>query len=342
MSEPLITVLITTYNYGRFIGECIESVMSQDYPQDRVQIVVVDDGSTDDTAERVKKYGSRIQYHRKENGGQASAFNFGLTHCRGDIIAFLDADDFWMPKKLNRVIAEFKNHPEVGLVYHRLIEFHMKTGERKEAAFLPISGYLPANPRVFFNYAANRTSCLAFRRKFLDQLVPIPERIKVQADGYIASLVAFIVPVLAIPECLGVYRIHGENLYYADSNAASMERTSRRLETTDAVIEGMRDWFVKTGYGVNRREVRTYLMRLELANDAERFKVLEPGRWRFFKHLLKYNVCYRPYISSRLTALNYINAIGSLVVGYRHSSTLGRFIYGLPNLCRQMVRLRSV
>src|SRR6266436_367397 len=83
--RALITVLITTHNYGHFIEHAIDSVLSQDFPLEQVQILVVDDGSIDDTRDRVKKYGSRVEYFYKPNGGQASALNFGFAHARGEI-----------------------------------------------------------------------------------------------------------------------------------------------------------------------------------------------------------------------------------------------------------------
>src|SRR5580692_197518 len=110
--QPLITVLIDTYNYGRFIEEAINSVFSQDFSMERVQVLVVDDGSTDDTAERVKKYGSRIEYFYKPNGGQGTALNEGFALARGEIVVLLDADDYFLPGKLRRVAEEFQNYPE--------------------------------------------------------------------------------------------------------------------------------------------------------------------------------------------------------------------------------------
>ncbi len=126
MKHLTVTVLIDTFNYGHFIDEAIESVLSQDFPMELVEILVVDDGSTDDTSERMKKYGSRIRYLRKSNGGQASAFNFGLARSQGEIVTLLDADDRWMPDKLRCVVGEFERHPEAGLVYHSLLEYDMQ------------------------------------------------------------------------------------------------------------------------------------------------------------------------------------------------------------------------
>jgi glycosyltransferase involved in cell wall biosynthesis len=92
-------------------------VLAQDYPSDRVEVPVVDDGSTDDTAERVKKYGTRIQYLLKPNGERGSAFNYRFERAQGEIIALLDADDYWLPQKLSRAVRAFEEHPGVGLVY---------------------------------------------------------------------------------------------------------------------------------------------------------------------------------------------------------------------------------
>jgi glycosyltransferase involved in cell wall biosynthesis len=77
-------------NYGHFTEEAIDSVLAQDFPAEQVEIIVVDDGSTDDTGERVKKYGSRIRYFYKANGGQAAALNSGFANARGEIVALLD------------------------------------------------------------------------------------------------------------------------------------------------------------------------------------------------------------------------------------------------------------
>src|SRR5262249_21648517 len=93
MTSPFITILITTYNYGPFIEQAIDSVLSQAFPADQLEILVVDDGSMDDTSQRIQKYGDRIRYLPKPNGGQASALNFGFAHARGEIVCLLDADD---------------------------------------------------------------------------------------------------------------------------------------------------------------------------------------------------------------------------------------------------------
>src|SRR5258708_19368135 len=107
MNRPLVSVLITAYNYGSFIEESINSVLSQDFPPDQMEVVVVDDGSTDDTAERVKKYDSRVRYFHQPNGGQASALNLGFAEARGEIISFLHGAHFFFPANLPHAAEPF-------------------------------------------------------------------------------------------------------------------------------------------------------------------------------------------------------------------------------------------
>jgi glycosyltransferase involved in cell wall biosynthesis len=120
MKGPFFTVLIDTYNYGQYVEEAVSSALAQDFPREEREILVVDDGSTDDTAARLRKFGNTIHYLHKPNGGQASAFNYGFEHARGEVVAFLDADDVCLPEKLGRVHQAFEQNPAAGMVYHQL------------------------------------------------------------------------------------------------------------------------------------------------------------------------------------------------------------------------------
>src|SRR5579859_3686163 len=97
---PLITALIDTYNHERYIEQALVSVLEQGLSAEELEIVVVDDGSTDGTAKVVERFGARVKLVRKKNGGQASAFNAGFAESRGEIIAMLDGDDWWAKGKL--------------------------------------------------------------------------------------------------------------------------------------------------------------------------------------------------------------------------------------------------
>lgn len=110
-----VSVVIPTYNCGRFIAEAVESVLAQTVRP--AEIVVVDDGSTDDTAEIVAKFGDRVRYIRQENQGVGAARNKGAEVATGEFLAFLDADDYWAPTKLEKQLAKFAEDPEIGLVH---------------------------------------------------------------------------------------------------------------------------------------------------------------------------------------------------------------------------------
>jgi glycosyltransferase involved in cell wall biosynthesis len=114
MGNPLVTAVIATYNYGRFVTEAMESVLAQTYPE--VEIVVVDDGSTDDTQERLAPYTGRIRYLYQTNQSVAAARNAGIQAAGGTLVAFLDADDLWHPRKLEFQVRYLTQHPQVGLV----------------------------------------------------------------------------------------------------------------------------------------------------------------------------------------------------------------------------------
>src|SRR5665213_1363673 len=285
MPEPQVTVLIDTYNHGYFIEEAVDSVLSQDYPQEKIEILVVDDGSTDDTAERVKKYRTRVQYLYKPNGGQASAFNFGFARARGKIIALLDGDDTWLPDKLKRTMEEFEQHPEVGMVYHPYLEVDMRTNERRKSHFQPVSGSFFESRRDFFSFAPPTTTCASFRRSSLARIMPVPESLRIQADTYIGSLIAFVAPIIAVPECLTTYRVHDGNLYHADG-PQEIEILNKRMVMTERVIQSIHRWLRQHGYG---RDVifQSFVGRITLWHERNKFRITPPGRLRFFWFLLK-------------------------------------------------------
>ena len=103
--RPLVSVVVNNYNYAAYLAEAIDSALQQDY--EAKEIVVVDDGSTDHSRDIVAGYGSTVIPIHKANGGQASALNMGFDASHGDIIMFLDADDFLLPSALTNVVRKF-------------------------------------------------------------------------------------------------------------------------------------------------------------------------------------------------------------------------------------------
>jgi glycosyltransferase involved in cell wall biosynthesis len=112
--NPLVSVVIPTFNYGHCVAEAVESALAQTYAP--VEVIVVDDGSTDDTRARLEPYRGRINYVYQPNQGLSAARNTGIRAARGSLVALLDSDDAFHPRKLELQVAHLRAHPDVGLV----------------------------------------------------------------------------------------------------------------------------------------------------------------------------------------------------------------------------------
>src|SRR5258707_11888995 len=119
--QPLVSILISNYNYGKYLGDAIESALQQTY--DKLEVVICDDGSTDDSFRILERYRSldrRIKVIYQANGGQSLALNAAFHKSTGDIICLLDADDGFMPDKVRRAVEAFSSPPEAGLPANRM------------------------------------------------------------------------------------------------------------------------------------------------------------------------------------------------------------------------------
>jgi glycosyltransferase involved in cell wall biosynthesis len=110
-----VSVVIPTYNSAHLLDDALQSVLEQTYKD--FEIIVVDDGSTDNTSEVVSKYNDKLHYFRVDNRGPAKARNYGISKATGKYIAFLDADDKWLPTKLEKQVSMFEQNPEFGMVF---------------------------------------------------------------------------------------------------------------------------------------------------------------------------------------------------------------------------------
>ncbi len=121
--QPLVSVVIPAYNCAEHIAEALDSALAQDYANK--EIIVIDDGSTDDTVQVLETYADQIRLIKQENSGSAVARNRGIEESRGELIAFLDSDDLWLPGKLSLQVAYLAAHPETGLVYNNWLEWNV-------------------------------------------------------------------------------------------------------------------------------------------------------------------------------------------------------------------------
>jgi glycosyltransferase involved in cell wall biosynthesis len=315
MESPRITALINTYNYGRFVGEAIESVLAQEVAHGEMEVLVVDDGSTDDTPNVLKQYGERVRYLRKENGGQASALNLGFAEARGEIIATLDGDDLWLPGKIRRALEEFEKHPDAGMVYHPMEHWDVQRNVvEKDAHFPAVSGNVPATRDALLRYGDLSTSGMAFRKGAVEKLLPIPEALRIYADSYLGYLIIFVAPVVALGEHLTRYRIHGDNL--ASRAARSEQKVRERYESFAAAVEHIRRWFAEHGYDLARPELAAYVNRYALVQQNLHFEWQPPDRREFFRYLRATDALYRPLRSPAYRAFRLAMAGAAFVLGY--------------------------
>jgi glycosyltransferase involved in cell wall biosynthesis len=126
---PLVSVIVPSYNTAQYVPEAIESILAQTYRN--LEIHVVDDGSKDNTREVMRAYANnpRVIYHYQENRGESGARNTGIRAARGELIALCDADDLWMPRKLEVQVPCFKDRPEVGVVYTNTVHVDQNNQE---------------------------------------------------------------------------------------------------------------------------------------------------------------------------------------------------------------------
>ena len=221
MDNPLVSIIINNYNYGRFLQEAIDSTLNQTYPH--IEVIVVDDGSTDNSREIIADYGNRIVPVLKENGGQASAFNAGFAASQGDIICFLDSDDIFLPEKVAEVVTVFERHRDVGCCFHPLRLVDNDTGALLTASYEGLShrwdlrsqiikrGKLPKGDKLGFTAPA--TSGLCFKRSLLQQILPMPDVITIVSDNYPKFMAYHLTKGFFLGKELALQRVHGDNAY---------------------------------------------------------------------------------------------------------------------------------
>ncbi|MHC6646299.1 glycosyltransferase family 2 protein [Alteromonas sp. HB246098] len=206
MSSVKASVIVAVYNGAKTLTKTIESILSQTY--DNFELLLIDDGSTDKSHELIKKYldDHRVKYFKKQNGGVASARNFGIARATGEVIGFCDQDDQWLPQKLEKQIPLFSD-PDVGLVYS-WVEID-KHGKRECSS--------PEFEGECFEALLNRnfvSCCTAMvRRTVLNQVNGLDESRELHGvdDRHLWLKVARISKLAVAKTPLAIYFIHGEN-----------------------------------------------------------------------------------------------------------------------------------
>jgi glycosyltransferase involved in cell wall biosynthesis len=338
MAKPFVSVLIDTYNHERFIEQAIVSVLEQDFPESEREIIVVDDGSTDRTPDTVKKFEPRVRLLRKENGGQASAFNAGIPECKGEIVAFLDGDDWWTPRKLDTVVRTLQAEPKIGAVGHAIYETDEEGSTR--ATIQPDRCYrcflrdvIEANEFLSLRSFLG-TSRFTARRAVLERTLPLPEDLTIQADEFLFTATAAIGGALVLAEPLTFYRMHSGNLYqFEHADPARMRRKQKALACLT------RELSVRLRAGGLSEEVVELLARASWV-DAERLRLfLDGGRtWQTFNvERAAYQLAHRE-ISLSYRFFMAVVLVVSLLLPPRRFYELRNW-YGRRGLARYRARL---
>jgi hypothetical protein len=210
--RPLVSIIVSSYNYALYLREAIDSALRQTYG--RVEVVVVDDGSTDASPEIIRSYGDRVIPVFRQNGGQAAAQNSGFAASSGDIVLILDSDDYLQPDAIAAVVEAWRPDTAKAQFYldavdaagrklgTRLPNIPMAQGDVRR--LVELYGYYPSPP----------TSGNAYARAVLERFLPMDEAMwRRGPDGLLNSLSALVGPIVSIARPLGCYRIHGRNMY---------------------------------------------------------------------------------------------------------------------------------
>ena len=214
-----VSVIIPTYNYGRFIGEAVDSALAQ--TRAPLEVIVVDDGSTDDTAEVLAAYSDRVRVLRQKNSGVAMARNAGIAAARGEYLAFLDSDDAWYPRKLERQMPRFDAEPSLGLV-HCGAETIDSAGRTLKTSVDGMEGRVAeAMLRLDREVIMPQGSSIVVPKRVAEEVGGFDARLPPSEDWDFCYRVAARYAVGYVPEVLVRYRLHGSGIHM---NIARMER----------------------------------------------------------------------------------------------------------------------
>lgn len=235
---PKVSIVITCYNYGRYVPLAIESVLAQTYAD--IELIVVDDGSTDETPSILDRYGDRIVRIEQDNRGHVAAVNRGFAAATGDAVLFLDADDALLPSAIDEAVSAWNERCTK-------VQFELDVVDA-EGRFLRrfcnyVAGYdsdcIEHEFARFATYIWPVLSGNLYSRWYLQQLMPL--RVTRAPDGLLNTLAPLYGPVNVVDKTLGYYRLHDANLNYHGVTATDFgARFSRRVSLRLSEIEALR------------------------------------------------------------------------------------------------------
>jgi glycosyltransferase involved in cell wall biosynthesis len=234
--KPLVSVIITTYNEERFIRNAIASAANQSMDPSFYEIIVVDDGGTDNTEAILNDFKSEqkipFKYLKKKNGGTASARNFGVANARAEVVSFLDGDDTYLPNKLQSSYEAIRDNDNIGIVYSDYVEkYPDKALVRLKQNF---------NPETLFSHCIISTNSMV-RKAAIDRVGGFDETFRYVEDydlwcrivlsGYFA---------LRVPEILFIYNSHPNS----KTNSTNLTKIQPEWDKISERVK-KHDWLIK-------------------------------------------------------------------------------------------------
>jgi hypothetical protein len=304
-AQPFVSVVLNNYNYGQYLEAAIGSVLSQTYTH--FELIVVDDGSTDNSREIATKFADKAVLVFKENAGQASALNAGVARARGEIVCFLDSDDLWLPGKLRRVVEVFRQGPRIGWVRHKLSVVN--------SALEPVGAQVPEfqGSGLFqgnkYHYLERRatvsTSALSLRAEVCAAVFPIPGRelhegadaglakLSLDADAYVTSTMhcareeGGLRPCqgFSIDEALGLYRRHAGQQFHTTADVVSMIERQAAVGEVISIAWSRHAGVCRTSMSVHRNRLAALTLRGTPRLAGARLALLAVGCWQGLKML---------------------------------------------------------
>lgn len=248
-NQPSISVIIPTYNYAKFIQEAINSVLDSDFPQDQIEIIVIDDGSTDKTAEVIQTYQDRVKYISQKNSGKAWATKVGIEQAQGKYLFNLDADDLFCPNKIKEVVNIFEGDKDIVHVAHPAIYWNVNDDTKVPESIPSVLLENKIDGKKLLSYFYQRRilfgggSTFAARTEVLKTL-DIPKNVDMFIDEYLVLLTVNGGYSFFVKQPLSVWRIHGNNFsdLTSDRDRESYKiKSQRRMASMEAVLSKLRE-----------------------------------------------------------------------------------------------------
>lgn len=248
MSKPIqFSIVINNYNYEKYVGKAIDSALTQTYPN--VQVVIVDDGSTDKSADVIDAFADKALIIKKPNGGQGSAVNAGFAKATGDVVIILDSDDYLYPNACSEIAAAWRNETSMCCYMLDVCNQHgdltgavlpdrplLTTGHRE---YVLKYGYIPVAPM----------SGAAYARGYLERFFPLDEKVWFTAfDGLFAYVSPLLGEISTIKRTLGAYRVGHASL------SQHKELSLKKLRATLIVLNNYADAIqvaAESSHGIN-------------------------------------------------------------------------------------------